>query len=193
MGRAPRPRHAGLFHVTARSIAEERIFPSTEDCLDGIGELAALVREDRLVCHQFCLMPTHYHLLVSFRADALVSCVQRFNRRYAGRFNRRHGRRGHVFDSPYAAVPVLDDDHLFNVVPYIARNPVDYRGHPWSSYAGSAGLREPFSFVDDAFLVAAYGSRERLRSAVEAWDPVEPSPDAQPPYLVHRAEGFRPA
>jgi hypothetical protein len=150
-------------------VAEEHIFPTTQDCLDGVGELAALVRGGGLVCHQFCLMPTHYHLLASFEANALAACVQRLNRRYAGRFNRRHGRRGHVFDSPYAAVPVVADEHLFNVVPYIACNPADRAGHPWSSYPGSAGLREPFSFVDDGFLVAAYGSRERLRHAVDAW------------------------
>jgi hypothetical protein len=142
-----------------------------EECLDGVGELAALVRGGGLRCHQFCLMPTHYHVLATFEEDALASCIQLLNRRYAGRFNRRRGRRGHVFDSPYAAVPVIENEHLFNVVPYIARNPADRATHPWSSYPGSIGLREPFSFVDDGFLVAAYGSRAQLQRAVDAWAP----------------------
>jgi hypothetical protein len=61
--------------------------------------------------------------------------------------------------------------HLFNVVPYIARNPSEFSTHPWSSYPGSVGARAPFTFVDDEFLLTAYGSLDRLRTAVEAWAP----------------------
>jgi len=90
-----RPTHAGLFHVTARSIAEEHIFRDDRDYHAGVQILAELVTERFLVCHDFCFMPTHYHLFGSFEEEMLTPTIHRLNRRYARGFNRRHGRRGH--------------------------------------------------------------------------------------------------
>src|ERR1700688_1225355 len=101
-----RPTHAGLFHVTARSIAEEHIFRDDRDYHAGVQILAELVTDGFLLCHDFCLMPAHYHLVGSFEAGMLKVAIHRLNRRYASGFNRRHGRRGHVFDSPYTSVEV---------------------------------------------------------------------------------------
>jgi hypothetical protein len=170
MGRARRPDHEGLFHVTARSIAEERIFRCEADYLCGIDVLARLVRENEVACHAFCLMPTHYHVVASFPAHALAPAVQRLNRRYAVVFNARHRRRGHVFDSPYAAIPVETDEHFQILAAYLAHNPRDRATWRWSSYLGAIGARRPFSFVDDAY-VRRFGSPHALEAWVEAWRP----------------------
>ena len=55
-----------MHHVTARSITEERIFRDSGDFATGIRILAELVDDGFVVCHQFCFMPTHYHLLGTF-------------------------------------------------------------------------------------------------------------------------------
>jgi REP element-mobilizing transposase RayT len=128
-----RPKHAGLFHVTARSIAEEHIFRDERDYLDVIQVLAELVRERFLVCHDFCFMPTHYHLFGSFEENMLSPTIHRLNRRYARSFNRRHGRRGHVFDSPYRSVEVVNEGHAFHLPDYLAESP-PRRPWPWSSF-----------------------------------------------------------
>jgi REP element-mobilizing transposase RayT len=95
-----RPDHAGIFHVTTRSIAEEHIFRDDRDYLAGVQLVGELSRDGLIVCHGFCLMPTHYHLLASFDEGMLKRAIHRLNRRYATGFNRRHNRLGHVFDSP---------------------------------------------------------------------------------------------
>jgi putative transposase len=136
-----RPKHAGLFHVTARSIAEEHIFRDDRDYLHGIQLLAELVRERFFVCHDFCFMPTHYHLFGSFEEEMLSPTIHRLNRRYARAFNRRHGRRGHVFDSPYRSVEVVTEAHAFHLPAYLAENPPT-RPWPWSSFDAE------FSFVE---------------------------------------------
>ena len=132
MGRTPRPREAGLYHVAARSNAEERIFCDDRDYHAGIQILGELVGAGYLVCHQFCFMPTHYHLLATFEEDAVSSTVHRLNRRYASGFNRRHRRRGRVFDGPFAAVAVDDEAHHVWLSRYIAENP-PRRPWPYSS------------------------------------------------------------
>jgi REP element-mobilizing transposase RayT len=156
MGSTPREQAEGLYHVAARSNAEEHIFRDERDYIAGITILADLVGADLLECHEFCFMPTHYHLLASFEAGGISKALQRLNRRYAGGFNKRHGRRGRVFDSPYASVLVEDDRHLLWLARYIANNPSS-RPWPYSSHDSY------FSFVDPTPLIDAFGSERRWR------------------------------
>jgi REP element-mobilizing transposase RayT len=138
-----RPTHAGLFHVTSRSIAEEHIFRDDRDYAAGVQILAELATEKFFDCHGFCLMPTHYHVFASFRENMLSDAIHRLNRRYAGGFNRRHRRRGHVFDSPFASVAVVTEQHAFHLPDYLAENP-PYRPWPWSSFDAEFSFVEPF-------------------------------------------------
>jgi REP-associated tyrosine transposase len=135
-----RPTHEGWYHVTTRSIAEEHIFRDDRDYLAGIQILAELVREGFFAVRGFCLMPTHYHLFAWFEDSMLTAGIRRLNRRYAGGFNRRHQRRGHVFDVPFTSVHVDKHEHFEWLDEYIATNP-PRRPWPWSSYDGE------FSFV----------------------------------------------
>ncbi len=68
-------------------------------------------------------MPTHYHLIASFEEDMLTPAIRRLHRRYAGGFNRRHSRHGHVFDSPFTATEVVAESHAARLPDYIAENP----------------------------------------------------------------------
>jgi putative transposase len=142
-----RPSHAGTFHVTARSIAEEHIFRDDRDYHAGVQIIAELAAEGFLVCHGLCLMPTHYHLLASFQEEMLKAAVRRLNRRYAGGFNRRHARHGHVFDSPYASIEVTREAHAYHLPDYIAENP-PYRPWPWSSYDATFSFIRPLPWLE---------------------------------------------
>jgi putative transposase len=162
MGNTHRVQVAGMYHVTARSVAEECIFRDANDYTTFLAVLAGAVAR----CHAFCLMPTHYHLLGTFPEGELPRVVHRINRRYSTRFNRRWGRRGHVFDSPYRSILVESERQLVRLACYIANNPDDADQWPWSSYPGTIGVREPFSFVDPGPLLRAFGNAESLRIAV---------------------------
>jgi hypothetical protein len=96
------------------------------------------------------------HLLASFEAGGISKALHRLNRRYATGFNRRHGRRGRVFDSPYASVLVEDDRHLLWLARYLANNP-STTPWPYSSHDSY------FSFVDPTPLIEAFGSESRWR------------------------------
>jgi putative transposase len=136
-----RPQHAGLFHVASRSIAEEHIFRDDRDYHAGVQIIGELATAKFFRCHDFCLMPTHYHLVGTFEEGMLEVAIHRLNRRYAVGFNRRHGRRGHVFDSPYTSVEVVNEGHAFRLPEYLAENP-PYRPWPWSSRDAE------FSFIE---------------------------------------------
>jgi REP element-mobilizing transposase RayT len=142
-----RPSHAGTFHITARSIAEEHIFRDDRDYRAGVQIIEELTTEGFLIPHGVCLMPTHYHLLATFGEEMLMPAVRRLNRRYAGGFNWRHGRRGHVFDSPYTSVEVTSEAHAYRLPDYIAENP-PYRPWPWSSYDVEFSFVQPLPWLE---------------------------------------------
>ena len=87
----------------------------------------------------------------------MPTAMHGLNRRYAIGFNRRHARRGHVFDGPYNSVEVTTESHLIWLSQYIANNP-NRRPCPYSSHDAD------FSFVDPALLIETFGSEEQWRS-----------------------------
>jgi putative transposase len=89
----------------------------------------------------FCLMPNHYHLLVREREEGgIARYLQRVADGYTKYFNTMHERSGYVFQGPYKAVHVADNEQLLYVSAYIHRNPREIKGwagreaeYPWSS------------------------------------------------------------
>jgi putative transposase len=139
MPRTPRCQlQEGIHHVTARGIP---IFVTDLDHLDFLSLLQSVVREMAWLCHAYCLLGTHYHLVVDAPLERLSPGMRRLNGTYARRFNRRHGRRGHLFESRYAAWRVHDDRHLSATLTYVLDNPVraglcsSAQDWPWSNAA----------------------------------------------------------
>ena len=117
--------------------------------------LGHVCRQFDWACLAWCLMGNHYHLLVETRQATLSRGMRHLNGVYTQRFNRRHGRTGHVFQGRFAAVMVARDCHLLAASRYIVLNPVraglvrtasDWR---WSSFAAHCGLGLAPAWLDD--------------------------------------------
>jgi putative transposase len=126
----------------------------------------------------YCLMGSHYHLIVEVDDAVLPTTMHAVNQPYARAFNERHGLRGHVQFDRYGARRIHDADELLGRYAYVANNPVEAglckspADWPWSSYAGTIGLAPPQPFVDDAKVLACFGwpdvdPRAALRRRVE--------------------------
>ena len=126
MPRNPRNRlpPEGVYHVTARGAGRLPIFVADVDRLDFLSLLAAVTGATGWTCHAFCLMTTHYHLVVGAVLEQLSKGMHQLNGTYALRFNRRHERRGHLFDSRFSAWVVRDDAHFEATCRYVLDNPV---------------------------------------------------------------------
>ena len=74
--------------------------------------------------------------------------MRQLNGVYTQRFNRQHGRVGHVFQGRYKAIIVQKESHLLELARYVVLNPVRARmvrrpaEWPWSSYRATAGLSD---------------------------------------------------
>jgi putative transposase len=114
----------GLFHVTARGSSGTPIFVEDIDRLDFLDLLRSTADLVGWRRHAHCLMGTHYHLLVESSRRNLSVGMQRLNGVYAMRFNRRHGRRGHLFGDRFSSYALRDERHLAAAVEYVLQNPV---------------------------------------------------------------------
>ncbi|HZS23625.1 MAG TPA: transposase [Gaiellaceae bacterium] len=155
--------YAGIYHVTRRSAGPVEMFRDDFDFTDFCRRLLRTINRYSWTCHFFCLMTTHYHLLLEVEEDALQPGMHELNGEYAQEFNRRWGRAGHLRGGPYGAKLVSTDEHLFEVVRYIARNPVEAgmcerpADWTWSSYRGCAGYDDDgFPFVTNDFVLSSF-------------------------------------
>src|SRR5215831_18440496 len=107
-------------------------------------------------------MPNHYHLLIETPQPNLARGMRHLNGVYTQRFNRRHGRAGHVFQGRYKAIVVQKDVHLLELCRYVVLNPVraglvEKVGEwLWSSYRATAGHRSPPAWLRVEWLLAQF-------------------------------------
>ena len=109
----------GIYHVTARGNARRPIFEDDDDCARFLIVLASTVARYRVLCHAYCLMGNHYHLLVQTPEPNLSLAMRQLNGVYTQRFNRRYGRCGHVLQGRFGAQLVDGDAYLREVCRYI--------------------------------------------------------------------------
>jgi putative transposase len=126
MARLPRSAlsESGIYHVTARGVDGCAIVRDDVDRHMFVKLLRANARRERLVIHAYCLMDNHFHAVVETTLDRLSRSLQRLNGTHAQRFNRRHGRIGHLFQSRFHARVIRDDEHLADACAYTWNNPV---------------------------------------------------------------------
>ena len=125
------PRHArqlaesGIYHVMLRGVNRDAIFLDDEDCLRFL--LALGQAKDASGCSvlAYCLMPNHAHLVLRTREEPIGVVIKRLGVRYAGWFNRKYGRIGHLFQDRFKSLPVEDDAYFVTLLRYVWNNPVE--------------------------------------------------------------------
>src|SRR5207249_2444292 len=140
------PSVSGFFHVTSRALRPLRLFADRDDCVLFLQALSRAHAEHSLEVHAYCLMGTHFHLVVRAQSDALTRSMRGLKGWYGHELNRRRGRAGPVFDGRYFANAVATEEHASAAIVYVALNPVragltqDPDQWPFSSYRAHAGL-----------------------------------------------------
>lgn len=130
------------YHVLNRGNSHQSIFCSDDD----FGLLLSLLAEARerysVKLFAYCVMPTHFHLLVKpGTAKELSRWMQWLMTSYVRRYHQSHGTSGHLWQGRFKCFIVKEDEHLLSVTRYIEGNParnglvksaLEWR---WSSHA----------------------------------------------------------
>ena len=112
------------YHVTARGDRREDIFVDDADRASLLNVLALGLQRFDAVALAYCLMGNHYHFVLQTRQANLSRLMRHVNGVYTQRFNRRHGKVGHLFQGRFKAILVDTDAYLLTLCRYVELNPV---------------------------------------------------------------------
>lgn len=164
MARSLRIEYAnGLYHVTSRGNARMDIYLNDTHRIEFLALLAKTINRFNWICHAYCLMSNHYHLLIETIDPTLSKGMKYLNGTYSQFYNRSRGRVGHVFQGRYKGIIVEKEAYLLELSRYIVLNPV--RAHMvsrpedwiWSSYRGAIGLDSAHLCLDSHWLLSLFG------------------------------------
>jgi REP element-mobilizing transposase RayT len=146
-------------HVVVRGVERRTIFVDDEDRRDLLRRLDRILLESRMPCLAWALIPNHFHLLVQTTSVSISRVMARLGTGYVRRFNRRHGRVGHLFQNRFKSRAIQDDADLRGVLRYIHLNPIKHglvpsvdelASYGWCGQRAMMGVEEPWPFHDVA-------------------------------------------
>jgi REP element-mobilizing transposase RayT len=156
-----------IYHVTSRGNAHQAIFEDDADRFEFFAVLTGAVERHGWLCHAYCLMDNHYHLMVETPDGNLARGMARLNGLYTQRFNRRHQRIGHLFQGRYKAILVERESYLLELCRYLVLNPVRAglvrraAAYRWSSYRATAGDEPAPRFLTTDWVLSQFATRRR--------------------------------
>lgn len=165
-----------VYHVTSRGNARSNIFFDDQDRKLFLKTLSSAVETYNWLCHAYCLMDNHYHLLIETPDGNLSQGMRQLNGIYTQAFNRRHQTVGHLFQGRFKAFLIEKESYLLEVVRYIVLNPIRAKmvKHPkvwgWSSYQATAGMKKvPDFLTTDWILGRFYKNRKKAQKSYQGF------------------------
>ena len=154
----------GLYHITSRGNRKEAIYLLDEDRENFLSVLGDACAKYHWLCHSYCLMTNHYHLLIETSLGNLSKGMRYLNGVYTQKFNRAHNRVGHVLQGRYKSILVEKESYLLELSRYIVLNPVRAgmvqkadEWH-WSSYLATSGRVSVPLWLSVEWLLSSFGT-----------------------------------
>ena len=116
-----------LHHIMIRGIEGRKIFLDNKDREDFLDRLSNLLPETETLCYAWAFLPNHAHFLFRTGPIPLATLMRRLLTGYVVSFNRRHKRRGHLFQNRYKSIVCQEEIYLRELVRYIHLNPIRAR------------------------------------------------------------------
>jgi putative transposase len=153
-----------VYHITSRGNEKKPVFKDDQDRYTFLHTLGAVNKRYHWICHAYCLMGNHYHLLIETPDGNLSIGMRQLNGVYTQYFNKRHKRTGHLFQGRYKAILIQRESHLLEVCRYVVLNPVraGVVARPeewqWSSYRATAGHARRPSCLTTEWVLEQFGT-----------------------------------
>ena len=126
-----------------------------------------------IVC--FCLMKTHFHLILRERGDSNISkFMHKLMVSFAKYINIKYQRRGHVFESKFNSKILDSNEYLLRASSYIHLNSKDFEEwrhkehqYPWSSYQDYLGTSRWGALLKYSTVLSQFKNKSEYRKFVE--------------------------
>ncbi|MBO4390027.1 MAG: transposase [Lachnospiraceae bacterium] len=160
--KARRESHTKYYHVIVRGVGKQILFENDNDYSYYLSLMKRFSVETGIRICAYCLMENHVHLLVYDPEETLSVFMKKTGVCYAGYYNTKYERTGHLFQDRFMSEPVETKEYMLTVFRYILNNPEaagicpasEYR---WSSYHLYGNRR---SFVNTTLLFSWIGDWE---------------------------------
>lgn len=160
----------GLYHVMSRGNFRHTIFLDDDHYAKYIRLTTREAKNREWRVLDWCLIPNHYHFLIQLTDGGLSAGMRELNGGFSRWSNLQTDRTGtgHVFKNRFTSIEVADEGHLFEVIRYIANNPVKAglvrvpEDWPWSGYRATVGIDHRYPFHKPAELLTYFGSDEAI-------------------------------
>ena len=113
-----------LHHIMVRGIEGCNIFRNDDDRDNFIERLGKILFESDTSCYAWALMPNHFHLLLQTGSIPISTVMRRLLTGYALYYNKKHRRRGHLFQNRFKSILCQRDSYFLELVRYIHLNPL---------------------------------------------------------------------
>ncbi len=187
-----------------RGIERRPLFRDDRDRDDFLRRLGSLAESGTLTVYAWALLPNHVHLLVRTGTRPLARTMRSLLTGYAGAFNRRHRRAGHLFQNRYRSIVVEEEAYFLELVRYLHLNPIrgglvpDLRAlerHPYTGHAALMGkVPRPWQATGEVlghFAKALRRARAHYRTFVAAGVPLGRRPELQGGGLIRSLGGWQ--
>lgn len=138
----------------------------------------------------FCLMPNHYHVLLTPKVEKGIPLfMQKLNMGYSQYFNKKYERSGTLFQGRYKCIPVVDETHYLHLPFYIHFNPLDLsypewrenkisshklaleflKSYRWSSHLDYLGIRNFSSILNMELLTDIFDGKDGYKKLTTSY------------------------
>ena len=154
-----------FYHVTSRGNERKAVFKSKRDREKFLEYLESATQRYDALIHAYCMMDTHYHLLLETPSGNLPQIMRHINGAYTTYFNVKRDRSGHLFQGRYKAILVDIDEYAKELSRYIHLNPVRAKivetaeQYDWSSYKFYIGKQKPAKWLYRDFILGYFGKK----------------------------------
>ena len=154
-----------FYHVTSRGNERKAVFKSKRDREKFLEYLESATLRYEARIHAYCLMDTHYHLLLETPSGNLSQIMRHINGAYTTHFNVKRERSGHLFQGRYKAILVDIDEYAKELSRYIHLNPVRAKmveapeEYDWSSYKFYIGKQKSASWLYRDFILGYFDKK----------------------------------
>jgi REP element-mobilizing transposase RayT len=106
-----------------RGVARGVVFRGRADYEEFLSRLEKALQDSGTACYAWCLMPNHLHFLLRTGKSPVGRVLQSVLGGYAGYYNRKYRRVGHVFQGRFKSVLCEEEPYFLELVRYIHLNP----------------------------------------------------------------------
>ena len=157
-----------VYHVTSRGNEKKAVFKDDLDRENFLNTLQQVNKRYNWLCHAYCLMTNHYHLLIETPDANLSLGMRQLNGVYTQLFNKRRKRSGHLFQGRFKGILIQKDSHLLEVCRYVVLNPIRagmLKGPQqwnWSSFRATAGKEKPHPSLTTNWVLGQFSGKRKM-------------------------------